>query len=133
MFEMFSEGILIMISEHVHARIRILTLRVCWEYPRMGQIWSQIEKLIFLEVWGVACRISMATTRRGTPGTLGKQTILVLSRPNDAARCEAAVAAQAQLRTPMTNEDASVSLGYLTPCQMPQSTFFGHFELCASP
>ena len=40
--------------------------------------------------------------------------------------CEAAVAAQAQLRTLMTNVDVNVSLGYLTPCQMPQSTFFDH-------
>ena len=36
-FEKFSEGI--MISEH--SRIRILTLRVCWKYPRVGQIWSR--------------------------------------------------------------------------------------------
>ena len=55
---------------------------------------------------------------------LGKQT--GLSRPNDAALCEAAIAAQAQLRTSMTNVDVNVSLGYLTPCQMPQSTFFDH-------
>ena len=32
----------------------------------MGQIWSQIEKLIFLEIWNVPRRISMATIRRGT-------------------------------------------------------------------
>ena len=32
----------------------------------MGQIWSQIEKLVFLEIWDVPWRISMATTRRGT-------------------------------------------------------------------
>ena len=56
--------------------------------------------------------------------TLRKQTIL--SRPNDAALCEAAIAAQAQLRTSMTNVDVNcnVGLGYLTQCQMPQSTFF---------
>jgi hypothetical protein len=53
-----------MISEY--ARIRILTLRVRWEYSRVGQIWSQIEKLIFLEIWDVPWRISMATIRRGT-------------------------------------------------------------------
>ena len=41
--------------------------------------------------------------------TLGKRT--GLSRPNDAALCEAAVAAQAQLRTSMTNVVVSVSLG----------------------
>ena len=49
-----------------HARIRILTLRVCWKWPRVGQIWSQIEKLTFLENWDVPWRISMATIRRGT-------------------------------------------------------------------
>ena len=32
----------------------------------MGQIWSQIEKLSFLEIWDVHWRISMGTTRRGT-------------------------------------------------------------------
>ena len=32
----------------------------------MGQIWSQIEKLIFLEICDVPWRISMATSRRGT-------------------------------------------------------------------
>ena len=32
----------------------------------MGQIWSQIEKLVFLEIWNVPWRISMATSRRGT-------------------------------------------------------------------
>ena len=53
-----------MISEY--ARIRILTLRVRWKKSRVGQIWSQIEKLIFLEIWNVAWRISMATIRRGT-------------------------------------------------------------------
>ena len=51
-----------MISEN--ARIRILTLRVRWS--TVGQIWSQIEKLIFLEIWDVPWRISMATIRRGT-------------------------------------------------------------------
>ena len=63
-FETFPEGI--MISEY--ARIRILTLRarVCWKQSRVGQIWSQIEKLIFLEIWNVPWRISMATIRRGT-------------------------------------------------------------------
>ena len=59
-FENFSEGI--MISEH--ARIRILTLRVRWS--TVGQIWSQIEKLIFLEIRDVPWRVSMATIRRGT-------------------------------------------------------------------
>ena len=61
-FENFPEGI--MISEY--ARIRILTLRVRWKQSRVGQIWSQIEKLMFLEIWNVAWRISMVTTRRGT-------------------------------------------------------------------
>ena len=61
-FENFVERI--MISEH--ARIRILTLRVCWKWPRVGQIWSQIEKLIFLEIWDVPWQISMTTIRRGT-------------------------------------------------------------------
>ena len=44
-----------MISEH--ARIRILTLQWPWKYPRVGQIWSQIEKLTFSEVWDVPWRI----------------------------------------------------------------------------
>ena len=48
-FEKFSEGTMIF----EHARIRFLTLRVCWKQPRVGQIWSQIEKLIFLEIWDV--------------------------------------------------------------------------------
>ena len=61
-FGKFPEGI--MISEN--ARIRVLTLRVCWKWPRVGQIWSQIEKLDFLEIWDAHCRISMATTRRRT-------------------------------------------------------------------
>ena len=61
-FGKFPEGI--MISDY--ARIRILTLRVRWKHPRVGQIWSQIEKLVFLEIWDVHWRISMATTRRGT-------------------------------------------------------------------
>ena len=61
-FEKFSEGI--MISEH--AQIRILTLRVRWKSPRVGQIWPQIEKLIFREIWDVPWRISKATIRRGT-------------------------------------------------------------------
>ena len=43
---------------------------------------------------------------------LGKQT--GLPRPNDAALCEAAIDEQAQLRTPMTNADVNVSLGYPT-------------------
>ena len=45
-FENFPEGITI--SEY--ARIRILTLRVPWKQPRVGQIWPQIEKLVFLEI-----------------------------------------------------------------------------------
>ena len=61
-FGNFPEGI--MISED--ARIRIRTWRVRWKYPRVGQIWSQIEKLVFLEIGDVPWRISMATTRRGT-------------------------------------------------------------------
>ena len=32
----------------------------------MGQIWSQIEKLVFLEIWDLPWPISMATTGRGT-------------------------------------------------------------------
>ena len=32
----------------------------------MGQIWSQIENLVFLEIWDVPWLISMATIRRGT-------------------------------------------------------------------
>ena len=55
-FENFPEGITI--SEY--DRIRILTLRVRWKEPRVGRIWSQIEKL------DVPWRMSMATTRRGT-------------------------------------------------------------------
>ena len=63
---------------------------------------------------------------------LGKQT--GLSRPNDAALCEAVVAAQAPLRTSMTNVDVNVSLGYPTKCQMPQSTFFDrNFDLSCVP
>ena len=62
---------------------------------------------------------------------LGKQT--GLSRPNDAALCEAVVAVQAPLSTPMTNADVNVGLGYLTKCQMPQSTFFDrNFDLIMS-
>ena len=61
-FGKFPEGI--MISED--ARIRNLTLRVRQKQPRVGQIWSQIEKLVFLEIWDVPWRISMATIRRGT-------------------------------------------------------------------
>ena len=61
-FEDFPEGI--MISEY--ARIRILTSRVRWKQPRVGQIWPQIEKLVFLDIWDAAWRISMATIRRGT-------------------------------------------------------------------
>ena len=61
-FEIFPEGIVI--SEH--ARIRILTLRVRWKWPRVGQIWSQMKKLIFLEIWDVPWRMAMATIRRGT-------------------------------------------------------------------
>ena len=61
-FENFPDGI--MISEY--ARIRILTLRVRWKHPRVGQIWPQIEKLFFLEIWDVPWRTFMATVRRGT-------------------------------------------------------------------
>ena len=61
-FENFPEGIVI--SEY--ARIRILTLRVCWKHPRVGQIWPQIKKLDFLDIWDVPWPISMATIRRGT-------------------------------------------------------------------
>ena len=60
--ENFPEGIVI--SEY--AQSRILTLRVRWKWPRVGQIWSQMIKLIFLEIWDVPWRISMATIRRGT-------------------------------------------------------------------
>ena len=67
LFANFSEGI--MISEY--ARIRILTLHVRWKCPTVGQIWSQIEKLGFLEIWDVPWRISMATTRRGTVKWVG--------------------------------------------------------------
>ena len=81
-FENFSDGITI--SEH--SRIRILTLRVSWKQPIVGQILSQIEKLFFLEIWDVPWRISMATIRRGTftwhlhfvPGLLQK---IALNRP----------------------------------------------------
>ena len=66
--------------------------------------------------------------------TLGKQTWL--SRPNDAALCEAAIAAQAQLRTSMTNADVNVSLGYPTECQMPPVYLLWpllRLDLCAPP
>ena len=53
---------------------------------------------------------------------LGKQT--GLSQPNDAALCEAAIAAQAQLRMSIANVVDNISRGYLTQCQMPQATFF---------
>ena len=68
-FEKIPEGI--MISEY--ARIRILTLPVRWKHPRVGQIWSQIEKLFSLEIWDVPWRISMATRRlfTGRYGPLG--------------------------------------------------------------
>ena len=65
-FENSPEGI--MISEY--PRIWILTLRVRWKCPivglALGQIWSQIEKLGFLEIRDVPWRISMASTRHGT-------------------------------------------------------------------
>ena len=32
----------------------------------MGQIWSQIKKLVSLEIWDMPWRISVVTTRRGT-------------------------------------------------------------------
>ena len=48
-FENFPQGI--MISEY--AGIRILTLRVRWKYPIVGQVCSQLEKLFFLEIWDV--------------------------------------------------------------------------------
>ena len=57
-FENFPEGIVI----SKYARIRILTLRLRWKYPRVGQIWSQIETLIFFEIWDAPWWISMATT-----------------------------------------------------------------------
>ena len=68
--------------------------------------------------------------------TLKKQT--GLSRPNDAALCEAVVAAQApghQLRTSMTNVAVNVSLGLSDKVRCPQSTFFDrNFDLsCVSP
>ena len=53
----------IMITEY--ARIRILTLQVRFKLQIVGQIWSQIENLGFLEIWDVPW-ISMATTRRVT-------------------------------------------------------------------
>ena len=63
-FENFPEGIVISECD----RIRILTLRVRCKQPRVSlrQIWSQTEKLSFLEIWDVPWRISMVTTRRGT-------------------------------------------------------------------
>ena len=59
-----------------------------------------------LRVTNVLKTLTWVSTRHDT---LGKQT--GLSRPNDAALCEAAVAAQALLRTSMTNVDVNVSLG----------------------
>ena len=56
-FKTFSEGI--MVPEY--ARIRILTLRVRWKSSRVGQIWSPIELLTFLEIWDAPWRVSMAT------------------------------------------------------------------------
>ena len=41
-------------------------LPISWKVSRVGQIWSQIEKLGFLEIWDVPGRIFMATIRRGT-------------------------------------------------------------------
>ena len=55
--ENFSKGI--MISEH--ALIQILTLWVHWKYPKVGQIWSEIEKLVSCKIWDVPWHISMAT------------------------------------------------------------------------
>ena len=63
--ENFPEGIMI----YEYARIQILTVQdlVQWKSPIVGpQIWSQMEKLVFLEIWDVPWRISMATSRRGT-------------------------------------------------------------------
>ena len=45
---------------------RLKPIPISWKVSRVGQIWSQIEKLIFLEIWDVPWRISMATIRRGT-------------------------------------------------------------------
>ena len=54
---------------------------------------------------------------------LGKQT--ALSRPGDAALCEAALFAQAHLRTPMTKRGCqTLALVIRHKCQMPQSAFF---------
>ena len=80
-----------------------------------------------------AASLSLGVPEGGPIALLGKQT--GLSRPNDAALCAAAVAAQAQLRTSMTNVAVNVSPGYPTKCQMPQSTFFGrNFDLrCVPP
>ena len=64
-FDIFPEGI--MISEYARVRTlgQFLTLRVRWQHPIVGQIWSQIELLFSLEIGDVPSRISMATTRRG--------------------------------------------------------------------
>ena len=46
-FQGFSSGI--MISEYARNNNRILALRMRWKWPIVGQIWSQIEKLVFLD------------------------------------------------------------------------------------
>ena len=45
---------------------RLKPIPISWKVSRVGQIWSQIEKLISREIWDVPWRISMATIRRGT-------------------------------------------------------------------
>ena len=76
---------------------------------------------------GVNSRSAAASQLPGPSSRMwvgGSRKQTTLSRPDDAALCGAAIAAPAQLRTPMTNADVNGSLGYLTPGQMPQSTFF---------
>ena len=48
------------------ARISLPTTRVFGKYPRVRQIYCQMEKLIFLEIWKVNWGSGKATNHRGT-------------------------------------------------------------------
>ena len=48
------------------ARISILTTRVFGKYPRVRQICTQMEKLVFLEIWKMNWGSAKATNHCGT-------------------------------------------------------------------
>ena len=49
-----------------NARISIPTTRVFRKYPRVRQIWPQMENLIFLEIWKINWGSAKATNHCGT-------------------------------------------------------------------